>query len=337
MRVPPTTNMLLMMPRAPLQTRLAVSGGRTPPVVAKKATYTASEIDGWAHPCELDTEWLFQHTLAYDTEHFDLVGAAEAVLGSKHLGQLHHDPLIAPEQTPPALRRGQIQARVGARVSKLERKGARTHAWRHERTPEYRHFLEVYRRLIFEWAVPQLGGQPLLYQRKPILRVVLPGSVAPTQMHCDADYWHDANELNYWVPLSRVWGGNSLWSESTPGAGDFAAFEAGPGEAIRFYGNRCRHYTTENDTDGTRVSIDFRVIPARLFRPPTAQAAAKSKHALDPGTSKRGYYALADPGGSSGAGEPSDRDATERSVSVGTLRRAWRVNAAGIDAVTGRL
>ena len=30
-------------------------------------------------------------------------------------------------------------------------------------------------------------------------------------------------------------------------------------------GNRCEHYTQENDTDGTRVSIDFRVIPSMRY------------------------------------------------------------------------
>ena len=55
---------------------------------------------------------------------------------------------------------------------------------------------------------------------------------------------------NYWVPLSDVSGSNSLWSETAPFAGDFAPFEAGPGQAVRFYGNRCRHYTTANDPDG---------------------------------------------------------------------------------------
>ena len=38
-----------------------------------------------------------------------------------------------------------------------------------------------------------------------------------------------------------------------PGLGDFHAFEAGPGEFIRFDGNRCWHYTTANDTGATRA------------------------------------------------------------------------------------
>lgn len=35
---------------------------------------------------------------------------------------------------------------------------------------------------------------------------------------------------------------------------------------MRFYGNRCLHYTTDNTSDTCRISFDFRVIPASLFR-----------------------------------------------------------------------
>lgn len=50
--------------------------------------------------------------------------------------------------------------------------------------------------------------------------------------------------------------------------GDFHSFDidGSAGELMRFYGNRCLHYTTENTTDTCRVSFDFRVIPASLFR-----------------------------------------------------------------------
>jgi hypothetical protein len=34
---------------------------------------------------------------------------------------------------------------------------------------------------------------------------------------------------------------------------------AGPGEILRFYGNRCVHWTSENTTGATRASLDLRV------------------------------------------------------------------------------
>lgn len=265
----------------------------------------------------LAPELLIKRTFEYSLDSFDFVSAASACLGvTGDLGQLHERPIRPPSATAPALRRAQVQAQVGERVSKMERKLARNRAQQYEKTESFKYFMEVYRRFIFEFVMPQMGDVPLLYQRKPILRVVLPGSVPPTQMHCDADYYHDSNEVNWWVPLSHVSGSNTLWSESAPGQGDYEPFVAHAGQAIRFYGNRCRHYTIANACDGrTRVSFDFRVIPFHLFQPPTETAATLSRHALDPASSKRGYYALACP--------PGWEDELQGG-SLGALRRTWR-------------
>lgn len=65
---------------------------------------------------------------------------------------------------------------------------------------------------------------------------------------------HQPAELNFWVPLNKVFGANTLYTESSPGAGDFAAVELEYGQAVRFWGNRCRHYAVPNTTDTTRVS-----------------------------------------------------------------------------------
>ena len=71
--------------------------------------------------------------------------------------------------------------------------------------------------------------------------------------------------MNIWAPLSKVYGSNSLTSESSPGKGDFHAFEARAGQFVRFYGNRCWHYCLDNTTEDTRVSFDLRVVPMDLF------------------------------------------------------------------------
>ena len=75
-----------------------------------------------------------------------------------------------------------------------------------------------------------------------------------------------------------------------------------------------------NDTPATRVSVDFRVIPYHLFQPPNELASALSRHALNPGASKKGYYALADPAGACSARSP------EGGILLGTVRRTWREN-----------
>jgi hypothetical protein len=103
----------------------------------------------------------------------------------------------------------------------------------------------------------------LLFQVEPNFRCHLAGTGhLLVHKHKDADYFHQPNELNFWVPLTPTFGTNTLWAESTPGAQDFSPFETnGAGEAVQFWGGQCSHYTVPNDTSTTRVSIDFRVIP----------------------------------------------------------------------------
>ena len=125
------------------------------------------------------------------------------------------------------------------------------------------------------------------------------------------------------VPLCPVKGANSLWSESAPGRGDYAAFEADAGHAVRFWGNRCRHYTVPNDSDQTRVSFDFRVIPERLFTPPSEEIVKLSKHSLCPGNSKRGYYSVAYPDARQ-EGFMTQGQGNQRSLTLGAKRRLWR-------------
>ena len=259
-----------------------------------------STVDGWAGPCLLPKELLAQRCLSYDAATFDLVGAASAVLGLEgvRLGEAHTLEPAEPSETPPQLQQAQVQARMVRAPDSKERGVARR---RFKNSAAWQNFLALYRKFVHEWVVPQFGGVELLYQASPVLRVVMPGSVPPCKPHCDADYFHDPNEINYWVALSPVWGNNSLWAESEPGAGDYAPFELGPGQVVRWYGNRCRHYTCDNDTDGTRVSIDFRVIPRWAFVPPAQRAGdakVQTQYVLDVGD----YYALARPAGRDDSG-----------------------------------
>ena len=108
----------------------------------------------------------------------------------------------------------------------------------------------------------------VVHQVLPTFRAHLAGTgKALGPRHKDCEYHHQPSEINFWIPLTPVFGSNSLHSESEPGKNDFEPFVAGNGQCIRFWGNQCQHYTLPNDTDVTRVSIDFRVILARHYIP----------------------------------------------------------------------
>lgn len=74
-------------------------------------------------------------------------------------------------------------------------------------------------------------------------------------MHNDCDYNHQQSEINFWLPLTDVFGSNTMWVESEENKNDFHPVTLKYGEYISFYGNKCRHYTIPNVTDKTRMSL----------------------------------------------------------------------------------
>merc|ERR1712194_548148 len=108
-------------------------------------------------------------------------------------------------------------------------------------------------------------------QSSPCVRLQPPSTQRLTLPHCDSMYGHQPGQINFWLVLNEtdgsVGGGNSLFSESFPGRGDFKSFDVNRGQVMRFYGNKCLHFTEPNKTEYTRVSLDFRVVPGRWFDP----------------------------------------------------------------------
>jgi hypothetical protein len=101
------------------------------------------------------------------------------------------------------------------------------------------------------------------------VRVVCPGdfSIAP---HADTAYGHAAASFNFYIPLTPICGQNgssaALFLESRPGAEDWRPVTGDYGRTVRcFAGGLCLHWTAENQTAHTRVSLDVRCLPAALF------------------------------------------------------------------------
>jgi len=58
---------------------------------------------------------------------------------------------------------------------------------------------------------------------------------------------------------------------------DFSPMEGVNGDLFMWDGNRCAHFNKHNDTGQTRVSFDFRVLPAKFYNPEYSKTTATTK------------------------------------------------------------
>lgn len=209
-----------------------------------------------------------ERILRYDALAFPFTHLLEALFETTNLAGLHREDL-RPDRPPlcPTLFRAYTNAgikRPGAWRQSTKREAK--YVKRFRESEPYQRFIAVYRSFVLEFVVPLLGQGELIYQCPPTMRCQMPSPVAACSPHRDSDYAaHHGAEINFWLPVTRAWGSNTLQVESEPGKADFHPLELGPGEVAIFNGSRCLHYTEANRTDSVRVSFDFRVIPRSLL------------------------------------------------------------------------
>ena len=122
------------------------------------------------------------------------------------------------------------------------------------------HSLAMVQKLLTDFS-REPGRQRICYryQAFPCLRIIRPGefSIGP---HCDMAYGHSMGNINFHIPLTPTFGTNCLFTESHPGREDWHPLKTkSVGLGFAFDGARCLHYTLENTTQRTRVSLDFRI------------------------------------------------------------------------------
>jgi len=124
------------------------------------------------------------------------------------------------------------------------------------------HFSEIeasYRSFILELLGDTVSGISS-YQSPPSFRFHYCGR-SSSVFHRDRDFGVEDGRLNVWVPLTSVWGENSLWVESDVGAKNYKPIVLKLGQALVFDGVNLGHGSMINTTDSTRVSFDFRFLP----------------------------------------------------------------------------
>ncbi|CAE8699963.1 unnamed protein product, partial [Polarella glacialis] len=210
-----------------------------------------------------------ERVVRYDTTAFPFEELFQALFECSELAALHLQELSEkPVPLCPTLLRAYHAAGL-----KRPPSWKRAVMWQERRVKQfrrsepYRRFIETYRRFIHQVVLPLVGcSEGLMYQSPPTLRCQMPSVVCMGSPHRDSDFSaHHGGEINFWMPVTRVWGSNTLHTESEPGKGDFHPLELSPGELVVFNGSQCLHYTEANRTDSTRVSFDFRVIPKSLI------------------------------------------------------------------------
>jgi len=135
-------------------------------------------------------------------------------------------------------------------------------------TTNFRDFQQVYDNFVLSICVPRMASlvdcDKMYYQAFPCLRIIQPGefSIGP---HADVTYGHHPCSINFYVPLTKIDGAASLFLESRPGSEDWHPISGDYGDVKQFAGATCLHWTPENMTNYTRVSLDFRVITGPMF------------------------------------------------------------------------
>lgn len=157
-------------------------------------------------------------------------------------------------------------------------------------------FLDIYRRFMDEIVAP-LVGEPIYFQKTPTVRFQFPNQKGYNwveRLHTDIMLGHPSEGYNIWVPLTTVFGTNSMLlapvkesmkayrscnfdfevlAQKVQYDSDFVEaikrsaipVELDPGQFIAF-DPRCLHGTQYNDTLSTRISIDVRVLAVETYK-----------------------------------------------------------------------
>lgn len=152
-------------------------------------------------------------------------------------------------------------------------------------------FDRLYRRFV-KGVIASNCPEPVYWQTTPTIRFHFPkqqGFTWKVRYHSDIMLGHPPQEINVWVPLTRVYGTNSMclapqdpslailqrldldfedFATKVQYDDDMAAecarvappLELAYGEYVMF-DPRCLHATQHNQTDHTRISFDMRVLP----------------------------------------------------------------------------
>ena len=133
-------------------------------------------------------------------------------------------------------------------------------------------FLPTYLELVKELK-ERFGYDEIIYQVIPTFRVQLAeGNLGVGEWHKDSTYNHGTTEVNFWMPFVNTNEQNTIWMESKEDRGDYRPYKVNYGEILVFSGANLYHGNKNNNSNETRVSVDFRLVDPAKFIPNEAES-----------------------------------------------------------------
>lgn len=120
---------------------------------------------------------------------------------------------------------------------------------------------KLYDKLIKEVILPYLNLSKALVQKFPSFRVQLPNNVAVAKKHNDNSLGHPIGEINFTYTFTDMKNSTAILIEKMPRMKEYVKIESEENNIISFNANLCEHYNEINDTEKTRMSMDFRILP----------------------------------------------------------------------------
>jgi hypothetical protein len=124
-------------------------------------------------------------------------------------------------------------------------------------------FLSIYVEFIKKY-IKNLYNEQIAYQIVPVSRIVYKNKLNMVKFH--KDKWYRKNTIysdlqieNIFLPFTDAFGTNSIWAESIENQHDFSPIKCNYGQFVHWDGCNLLHGNKFNDTNKTRLSIDFRV------------------------------------------------------------------------------
>jgi len=137
-------------------------------------------------------------------------------------------------------------------------------------------FERAYHAFMRKYVKPLFPNDNIVIQKTPNIRFSFPESAAIGKhekedqkngiigYHCDSDFGHHHTEMNFIVPVTKMFGTNSVYYEPYANSDiPIAQYEnlvLKPDEFFKGYLNKQRHFNRINQTHKTRISYDLRVI-----------------------------------------------------------------------------